>query len=177
MSLYVGNKKYAVGIYKTEASGTINITANGTHNVAGYASAEVNIPTGTTPTGTLSVTANGTYDVANYASAVVNVIPAAKTGTYTPTSNKATTTINVGFSGCKYFAIFSIAKPETNRSDALMWNGTTGYAVISRYRSTWVDGYGSDIATVSVSGTTITITTTNVNTYFQSGVTYRWIAY
>lgn len=39
----------------------------------GYSEVTVNVPTGITPTGTLNITANDTYDVTNYASAVVNV--------------------------------------------------------------------------------------------------------
>ena len=53
-------------------TGSVNITSNGTVDVAEYASAVVNVP-GITPTGSIEITSNGTVDVTNYASAVVNV--------------------------------------------------------------------------------------------------------
>lgn len=51
-------------------SGTKTLTANGTHDVAGYASAEVAVPG---PSGTVQITTNGTHNVSGYATAEVNV--------------------------------------------------------------------------------------------------------
>ena len=53
-------------------TGSVNITNNGTVDVAEYATAVVNVP-GVTPTGTIEITSNGTVDVTEYATAEVNV--------------------------------------------------------------------------------------------------------
>lgn len=54
-------------------SGTINITANGTHNVSAFEKAQVAVPVGTTPSGSINIEQNGTFNVEQYAKAVVNV--------------------------------------------------------------------------------------------------------
>ena len=57
-----------------EPTGSLDVTSNGTHDVASYANVNVNVPNnGITPSGTLEISENGTHDVTNYASANVNV--------------------------------------------------------------------------------------------------------
>ena len=51
----------------------LTLNDNGIYNVTNYASANVEIEKGITPSGTLEVTENGTYDVTSYASANVNI--------------------------------------------------------------------------------------------------------
>lgn len=84
--------------YVPTPTGSLNISENGTYNVADKAQAVVNVQGGITPTGTIQITQNGTYDVTDKASAEVNVqggsavlVPKTITqnGTYDPASDNA----------------------------------------------------------------------------------------
>jgi protein tyrosine/serine phosphatase len=128
----------------------------------------------------LSITANGTYDVSKANQAIVNVPVAAPTS-YSGTvsienTSQSTLNIDLGFSGCAYFAIFATAAPvDTNTCDAMAWNSTTNYSAWSRYRGSYNQGYGADGGTVEVSGNSITITA-GTNLAFCRNTTYKWIA-
>ena len=84
--------------------------------------------------------------------------------------------IDLGFEGCKYFAIMSNTKPvDTNTCDCMVWNGNSGYSAWSRYRGSYNQAYGADSGTVQVSGNSITITA-GTNLAFCRNTTYKWIA-
>ena len=157
--------------------GTLPITTNGEHDVTQYAKVNVNVQGGITPTGTITITANGTYNVTDKASAVVNVpIPAHSGSVSIGSATQSTITIDLGFAGCKYFAIMANNKPvDTNTCDVMAWNGTTNYSVWSRYRGSYNQAYGADSGTVTVSGNSITITA-GTNLAFCRKTTYKWIA-
>lgn len=90
-----------------EPTGTIEITENGTHDVAQYAEADVNVP-GIVPTGTKAISTNGTHDVTDYAQAAVSV----------PTYQKARITFtDVRSTGSDYPLI--IANMATNGNGAI----------------------------------------------------------
>lgn len=67
-----GYKKVVVDV-PNPSTGTLTIVENDTYDVTDYASVDVDVPIGITPSGTKSITANGTYNVTTYASADVNV--------------------------------------------------------------------------------------------------------
>ena len=74
-------------------SGTKTITANGTHDVTAFETAEVNVPNPST--GTKLIKENGTYDVSEYASAEIDVAASDPwEGTITINNNKSSSNIS-----------------------------------------------------------------------------------
>jgi len=78
-----------------EQISSIYIDENGTYDVKNYGIAEVDVPTGITPSGTINITSNGTYTVETYYSASVSVDPPALGSITLSISNANPPTITV----------------------------------------------------------------------------------
>lgn len=133
-------------------AGTINIAENGTHDVTNYASANVNVPAGSTPViNSLSVTENGTYTapsgVDGYSPITVNVPTGGSSGTEVTVSvacTKAIDCVNHIFPTREktdhlYVAYLKNSKSKENfQTDQLLGvlvYGTSSYGVGVRWRN------------------------------------------
>jgi len=82
---------------------------------------------GTAPSGTINITENGTHNVANYASANVNVQPTLQSKTFTPTAAGATITPDTGNYGLSSVTINGDADLAANNiKHGVNIFGTTG---------------------------------------------------
>ena len=122
-------------------TGSVNITNNGTVDVAEYATAVVNVP-GVIPTGTIEITNNGTVDVTEYATAEVNVPGVTPTGTIEITSNGtvdvtnyATAEVNVDYTTVNFYLSESIERTTTALSQA------RGELAATTVAPAWGSGY------------------------------------
>ena len=180
-------------------TGTIEITQNGVVDVTNYASADVDVPTGSAPViNSLSVTENGTYTapsgVDGYSPITVNVESSGGsslyTGTYTPSEDTLGPSFDIGGSDFTHFIIWATANTGGYSKKAFR------LAVCDFSLSTaQIYGIGTNNSGSSVAGEVFstanwftkngsTVTCTNTGTsgtssagYWISGITYQWIAW
>jgi len=82
-----------------EPTEEIDITENGTVDVARYGTANVAVPVGVFPEGTENITQNGDYDVTMKETAHVEVVPDLQDKTVTPTEQTQTIEADAGYDG------------------------------------------------------------------------------
>jgi hypothetical protein len=120
-------------------TGSVNISSNGTVDVAEYATAVVNVP-GVTPTGTIEITSNGTVDVTEYASAVVNVDYTTVNFYLSESIERTTTALSGARSRLAATTVFPAGGSDPRSGYALFAGGSIsgGYSAV-------VDAYDSNL--------------------------------
>ena len=173
-------------------TGTIEITQNGVVDVTNYASADVDVPTGSTPViNSLSVTENGTYTapsgVDGYSPITVNVSGGGgfASGTFTPVERTMSVTFDTGLTDVNGLVIVPTSESP------LKSQGRTIYSIVALNPGTaqvksignFSNSSGASLTSINVSdsssrftqsGTEVTVSDT-LN-YFEA-VTYTWYAW
>lgn len=207
----VTNYAYAQVVASVPASavdsGTKSISSNGTHDVIGYASANVSVPNSYSAgdegkvvsngalvaQGSDTVTQNGTVDTTLINSITVNVSGSSVlSGSFTPDSNILTKTFDIG--SCTHFLIFATSNvyssSETGRRSSLAYvdfertmnlmiaSNSSGNAAGANSNTT---KWGTIDSCFSKSGSTLTISSSGSSTsafnYFIKNITYQWYAW
>lgn len=154
-------------------TGTKTITANGSHDVTTFATAQVNVPVGITPSGTKTITANGNYDVTNFAMAQVNVpVPAPPVGLnariFTATVSSDVTSGDYTLSGANEFLASIRSNPK-----AFVWVTHMNHPASTAMYSMWLNANFNFVYTgTSARNTMIIRTTASANnvTFNYNGV-------
>lgn len=138
-----------------EPTGTVNITANGTHNVAGKKYAAVNVP-GIVPEGSLQITSNGTHDVTNYKYVVAN-IPSGGNVSITATYSGGSVEAGTSFNSLKSNLAVKMVLPNSSQisvaSSDYTLTGTT--SAIVEGNNTITVSYGGMTTSFTVTGTAV----------------------
>lgn len=168
------------------------IAAAANHDMADFASDIAAIPTGGTPTGTIYITQNGTHNVASYASADVNVSASVSTQekSCSPSTSQQEITPDTGYylSKVTVGAALLETKTVTPGPSQIIITPTSGYYGLSQVTvnpatgSLIVVSYTSPITTVLAVANSVTyyayMDTANNKAYitiphtYQSGVVY-----
>lgn len=109
----------------------------------------------------------------------VKVTGTASAGLAVKSGTTTSTTINTGLSSVSYFMLYRTTVTTTGLVQAVYGNnGTTANTTYCSSYSTWSKVYNFGTSTPTISGGTITWTTTNAaQGGFGSNVTYNWVAF
>lgn len=171
-------------------SGTISIITNGTHDVTNYASANVNVPSGSGTYQEKTITTNGTYTADSgydaLSQVIVNVsgggqIPSnMTTGTFTVDADTADNqTITHGGTTVPN-VVFLIVDEYTQISTACTIGGTLlGSACygISSNSSGSISASVANVTITNVGATTFDFAVRSTSYPIKTGFTYRWFAW